>query len=74
MAQRGRWFSYLEYADIGQAIGPYSTPVHLNVLQPLDVRLRVAEHFAHKLHVAANHRRAVSRQPRIQDGPVRRAL
>ena len=66
--------SYLENANEGQAIGPHSTPVHLDVLEPLDVGLRVAEHLAHKLHVAANHRRAVSRQPRVQDGPVRGAL
>lgn len=66
--------SYLEDADIRQTIRANSAPVELDVLQPLDVRLRVAEHFALKLHVAAHHCGAVSGQAGLQDGPVGRAL
>lgn len=44
--------------------------VDLDVLQPLNVRLRVAEHFALKLHVAAHHRGAVSWEAGLKDRPV----
>lgn len=48
--------------------------VDLDVLQPLDVRLRVAEHLALKLHVAAHHHGPVGWQAGLQDGPVGGAL
>jgi len=44
--------------------------VHHNVLQPLDVRLRVAEHAAHEVHVASDHSRLIGRQPGLQERPV----
>lgn len=54
--------SYLEDTDVRQTIKTNSAPVDLNVLQPLDMRLRVAEHLALKLHVAAHHCGAISWQ------------
>lgn len=69
------WSSaYLEHADVGQAVGPQAAAVDLDVFQPLDVRLRVAEDLALKRHVAAHHRRAVGGQAGLQDGPVGGAL
>lgn len=62
--------SYLENADVRQAVGTVAAAVDLDVLQPLDVRLRVAEHFALELHVAAHHRGTVSREAGLKDRPV----
>lgn len=66
--------SYLEDTDIRQHVRTNSAPVDLDVFQPLDVRLRIAEHLALKLHVAAHHCGAVSRQAGLQDWPVGGAL
>lgn len=44
------------------------------MFQPLNVRLRVTEHLALELHVAAHHCSAISWQAGLQDWPVRRAL
>lgn len=62
--------SYLEDADVRQAVRTQPAAVHLDVLQPLDVRLGVAEHLALKLHVAAHHGGPVGREAGLQDGPV----
>lgn len=66
--------SYLEDDDIRLPVGAELAPVDLDVLQPLDVRLRVTEHFTLELHVAAHHYGAVSRQAGLQDRPVGGAL
>lgn len=62
--------SYLENADVRQAVRTLAAAVDLDVLQPLDVRLRVAEHFALKLHVAAHHCGAVCWEAGLKDRPV----
>lgn len=56
--------------DIGGAVGPVAAAVHLDVFQPLDVRLSVAVDLAMELHVTAHHNRLIGRQPRLEDGPV----
>lgn len=66
--------AYLEHADVGQAVRPQTAAVDLDVLQPLDVRLRVAEDLALKSHIAAHHRRAVGGQAGLEDGSVGGAL
>lgn len=66
--------SYLEDSDVREPVRTDSAPVQLDVLQPLDVRLRVAEHLALELHVAAHHGGAVGGQPGLQDGSVGGAL
>lgn len=72
------WFDLgltnLENEDVRVSVRSLSAAVDRDVFEPLDVRLRVAEHSTHKRHVAANDRRLVSRQTGLQDGPVRRAL
>lgn len=60
--------------DVGGAVGPVAAAVHLDVFQPLDVRLGVAVNLAVELHVAAHHHRLIGRQPRLEDGPVGGAL
>lgn len=65
---------YLEDMDMRQPIRTKSAPVDLNVLQPLDVRQRVAGHLTLKRHVAAHHCGAVSRQAGLQDRPVEGGL
>lgn len=62
--------SYLEDADVRQAVRAVAAAVDLDVLQPLDVRLRVAEHFALELHVAAHHCGAVGGEAGLEDRPV----
>lgn len=66
--------SYLEDADVRQAVRTVAAAVDLDVLQPLDVRLRVAEHFALELHVAAHHCGAVCWEAGLKDRPVRGAF
>lgn len=66
--------AHLEHGDVGCAVGAHLAAIHLHVLEPLDVGLRITVHLAVKLHIAAQHRRLVGRQPRLQDGPVRGAL
>lgn len=66
--------SHLEHFEVGEPVGPVLAAVLLHVLDPLDVGLRVAVHFANELHVATDHRGGVSRQPGLEDGPVRGAL
>lgn len=51
-----------------------SAAVDRDVFEPLDVRLRVAEHSTHERHVAADDCGLVSWQPGLQDGSVRRTL
>lgn len=65
---------YLEDAHVGQTVRTHAAAVHLDVLQPLDVRLGVAEHLAHELHVASHHRRAIGWQTSLEDRSVGRAL
>lgn len=60
--------------DIGGAVGAVAAAVHLDVLQPLDVRLGVAVNLAVELHITAHHHRLIGRQPRLEDGPVGGAL
>ena len=66
--------SYLQDMNIRCSIRTNWAPVDLDVLQPLDVSLRVADHLALKLHIAAHHCGAISWQAGLQDRPVRRAL
>lgn len=66
--------SYLEDSDVGHTVGADAAPVDLDVLQPLDVRLRVAENLTLKLHVTAHRDRPIGRQPRLQDRSVRRTF
>lgn len=66
--------SYLEDADVRQAVGTLAAAVDLDVLQPLDVGLRVAEHFALELHVAAHHCGAVCWEAGLKNRPVWGAL
>lgn len=49
-------------------------PVDLYMFQPLNVRLWVAEHFTLKVHITADHNRAIGWQASLQDWPVGRAL
>lgn len=65
---------YLQDLDVGQVVWTNLTAVDLDVLQPLDVGLRVTVHLTHELHIAAQGHRLVGRQSRLQDGPVRGAL
>lgn len=65
---------YLEDMDMRQPIRTKSAPVDLNVLQPLDVRQRVAGHLTLERHIAAHHCGAVSRQAGLQDRPVEGGL
>lgn len=51
-----------------------SAAIDGDVFEPPDVRLRVTEHAAHKLHVTADLRRLVGRQTGLQDRPVGGAL
>lgn len=48
--------------------------VHHDVFEPLYVRLRVAEHLTHELHVSAHDGGPVRWETGIQDGPVWRTL
>ena len=52
------------------SVRPLPAAVDHDVFEPLDVRLRVAEHPAHELHVGPNHHRLVGGQPGLQDRPV----
>lgn len=60
----------LENKDVRVPVRPLPAAVHCDVFEPLDVWLRVTEHSAHKGHVAADHRRLIGRQARLQDGSV----
>lgn len=62
--------THLQDVDVGGAIGPVAAAVHLDVLQPLDVRLRVAVNLTVELHITAHLNRLIGRQPRLEDGPV----
>lgn len=66
--------THLQDVDVGGAVGPLAAAVHLDVFQPLDVRLRVAVNLTMELHVTAHLHRLVGRQPRLEDGPVGGAL
>lgn len=48
--------------------------IHHNVFEPLYVRLGVAEHLTHKLHISAYDGSSVCWKTGIQDGPVWRSL
>lgn len=56
---------YLKYPNIWQAIRSITTPVDLNVLQPLDVGLRVTEDLTNKLYVATHHSSAICWKARL---------
>lgn len=62
--------TYLQDVDVGGAVGPVAAAVHLDVFQPLDVRLGVAVNLAVELHITAHHNSLIGRQPRLEDGPV----
>ena len=64
----------LENEDVRVSVWPLSAAVDGDVFEPLDVRLRVAEHSAHKRHVATDDGGLVGRQTGLQDRPVRRTL
>lgn len=67
-------WTHLQDVDVRHAVGAVAAAVHLDVFEPLDVRLSVAVNLAVELHVAAHHHRLVGRQAGLQDGPVRRPL
>lgn len=46
--------THLQDVDIGNAIRAVSAAVHLDVFEPLDVRLSVAVNLTVKLHIAAH--------------------
>lgn len=48
--------------------------VHHDVFEPLYVRLWVAEHLTHKLHVSAHDSGPVRWKTGVKDGPVWRSL
>lgn len=62
--------THLENKNIRVPVRPLPAAVDGDVFEPLDVGLRVTEHSAHEGHVAADHRRLIGRQARLQDGPV----
>lgn len=64
----------LQDLHIGEAIRSEAAAVDDDVLQPLNVGLGVAVHFAQQLHVTACHSCGVGRESRLQDGPVRGPL
>lgn len=66
--------AHLEDEDVRVSVHCLPAAVHRDVFEPLEVRLRVAEHAAHERHVAADDRRLIGRQAGLQDGSVRRAL
>lgn len=66
--------THLQDVDVGHVVGAVAAAVHLDVFQPLDVRLGVAVNLTVELHVAAHHHRLIGRQARLEDGPVRGAL
>lgn len=50
---------HLQHTYVGLAVWSHSAAIHLDVLQPLDVWLGVAENLALKFHVAAHHNSSV---------------
>lgn len=66
--------THLQDVDVGNAVGAVAAAVHLDVFQPLDVRLGVAVNFTVELHVAAERHRLIGRQAGLEDGPVGGAL
>lgn len=57
-----------------ESVWSHCAAVDRDVFEPLDVRLRVAEHAAHKRHIAANDCGLVGGETKLQERPVRRAL
>lgn len=66
--------AYLENQDIGVSIWSFSAAVDSDVFEPLDVRLWVTEHSAHKLHITADNCSLISWQTGLQDRSVRRTF
>lgn len=64
----------LENANIWESVWSHCAAVDHGVFEPLDVRLRVAEHAANKCHIAANDCGLVGGQTELQERSVRRAL
>lgn len=65
---------YLQDPDVGVAFWVVATAVLSDVLEPLDVRLRVAVDLADEAGVLPDVHRGVSRKTCLEDGPVGRAL
>lgn len=66
--------THLENANVRESVWSHCAAVDRDVFEPLDVRLRVAEHAANKRHIAANDCGLVGGQTELQERPVRRAL
>lgn len=62
--------AHLQNLEIGQPVGPIFTAVLFHMLDPLDMGLGIAVHFADELHIASNHSGGICWQPGLEDGPV----
>jgi len=65
-----RFRTHLQNVDVGNAVGAVTAAIHLDVFEPLDVRLGVAVNLAMKLHVAAHNHGLIGWQACLEDGPV----
>lgn len=70
----GDSYTNLENNNIWVTIWSFSASVDRDVLEPLDVRLWVAEHATHECHITTNNCSLVSGQSCLQDWSVRRTF